>query len=176
MAGVDGDVVDLHAVRHSRRDHRRRAGQARSHRDEPCRDAALGIHHDRPGPGRHRPRPPRSGWVIRATASGRRAQRVWLPLTGVIEQRWAERFGADNMAALAESLQAVAERLDPALPDCLPILGYGLWSTPDGERPRDLARPSDHARPATEPGQRTEPRQPRADLPTLLSRVLLAFA
>jgi DNA-binding MarR family transcriptional regulator len=129
-----------------------------------------------PDPGDTRPKPPRSGWVIRPTASGRQAQQVWLPLTGVIEERWAERFGADNMAALIESLQAVAEKLDPALPDCLPILGYGLWSTPDGERPRDHARPSDHARPATEPGQRTEPRQPRADLPTLLSRVLLAFA
>src|SRR5262252_8144281 len=86
------------------------------------------------------------------------------------------------MAALTESLRAVAEKLDPALPDCLPILGYGLWSTPDGERPRDHARPrnharpEDHERPATEPGQRTEPPQPRADLPVLLSRVLLAFA
>jgi DNA-binding MarR family transcriptional regulator len=86
------------------------------------------------------------------------------------------------MAALVEALQAVAERLDPALPDCLPILGYGLWSTSDGERPRDQARrpdpdrPEDPGRPATEPGQRAEPDQPRADLPTLLSRVLLAFA
>jgi DNA-binding MarR family transcriptional regulator len=129
-----------------------------------------------PDPADTRPKPPRSGWVIRATASGRRAQQVWLPLTGVIEERWAERFGADDMAALEESLREVAEKLDPALPDCLPILGYGLWSTPDGERPRDHAKPRAHARPATGPGQRAEPDQPRADLPILLSRVLLAFA
>jgi DNA-binding MarR family transcriptional regulator len=111
-----------------------------------------------------------SGWVIHATASGRQAQQVWRPLTGAIEQRWAERFGADNTAALIESLQAVEEQLDPALPDCLPILGYGLWSTPGRERPADRRRP------ATGPGQRAEPPQPLADLPALLSRVLLAFA
>jgi DNA-binding MarR family transcriptional regulator len=116
-----------------------------------------------PDPPGTRPQPPRSGWVIRATASGRQAQQIWLPLTGVIEERWAARFGADNMGALKESLRAVAKETDPALPDCLPILGYGLWSTPE------------HRRPATEPGQRTESEQPRADLPLLLSRVLLAF-
>src|SRR5262249_40963675 len=62
------------------------------------------------------------------------------------------------------------------------ILGYGLWSTPDGARAEDhawledRARPNDHERPATEPGQRADPTQPPADLPILLSRVLLAFA
>jgi len=129
-----------------------------------------------PDPAGARPKPPRSGWVIHATASGRRAQQIWLPLTGAIEERWAARFGADNIAALKEPLQAVAGKLDPALPDCLPILGYGLWSTPDGERPRDHSRPEDHERPAMEPGQRPDSTQPQADLPILLSRVLLAFA
>jgi len=69
-----------------------------------------------PDPADSRPKPPRSGWVIHATASGRQAQQIWLPLTGVIEERWAARFGADNIAALKEPLQAVAEKLDPALP------------------------------------------------------------
>jgi hypothetical protein len=129
-----------------------------------------------PDPADTRPKPPRSDWVIRATASGRRAQQVWLPLTGVVEGRWAERFGAGNMAALDGSLRAVAEKLDPALPGCLPILGYGLWSTPDRGRPAGRRWLAGRRRPATGPGQRTEPPQPRADLPALLSRVLLAFA
>ena len=53
-------------------------------------------------------------------------------------------------------------RLDPALPDCLPILGYGLRSKFD---------PESDARPTADP-------QDAADLPlwALLSRPLLAFA
>jgi DNA-binding MarR family transcriptional regulator len=123
-----------------------------------------------PDPADRRPKPPRSGWIIRATTSGRRAQQVWLPLTGIIEARWAERFGADDITNLREALRAVASQLDPALPDCLPILGYGLWSTPDRARP--AADPVSDSRlgPAMEPGQLP------ADLPALLSRVLLAFA
>jgi hypothetical protein len=93
--------------------------------------------------------PPRPGSVIRATAGGREAQRVWRPLTGAIEARWAERSGAGGIARLKESLRAVAARLDPALPDFLPILGHGLWSTPtatgqprnpDPGQPRNPAR------------------------------------
>ena len=83
-----------------------------------------------PDPADTRPRPPRSGWVIHATASGRRAQKIWQPLASVIEERWAGRFGADDIAALKESLQVVAGQLDPALPDCLPILGHGCRNTP----------------------------------------------
>ncbi len=128
-----------------------------------------------PDPADSRPKPPRSDWVIHATADGRKAQEIWRPLAGVIETRWAARFGAGTIAAVTEALQAIAGRLDPALPDCLPILGYGLWSTPDGER-------TDRARPAPDPGSRqgatpaTEDARAPADLPALLSRVLLAFA
>jgi DNA-binding MarR family transcriptional regulator len=129
-----------------------------------------------PDPADTRPKPPRSGWLIHATASGRQAQQVWLPLAGVIEERWAARFGADSIAALKGSLQAVADHLDPALPDCLPILGYGLWSTLDGERAKDHERVEDRGWPATEPGRRADGARPRVDLPVLLSRVLLAFA
>ena len=89
-----------------------------------------------PDPADARPKPPRSDWVIHATASGRQAQKIWQPLAGVIEERWAARFGANNVAALRNALQAVAGQLDPALPDCLPILGYGLWSTPDHDHDR----------------------------------------
>jgi DNA-binding MarR family transcriptional regulator len=58
-----------------------------------------------PDPADARPRPPRSDWVIHATPAGRRAQELWRPLTGVIEARWAARFGADELANLRESLQ-----------------------------------------------------------------------
>ena len=58
-----------------------------------------------PDPAGTRPKPPRSGWVIHATASGRRAQQIWLPLTGAIEERWAARFGADNIAALKRLIE-----------------------------------------------------------------------
>jgi DNA-binding MarR family transcriptional regulator len=125
-----------------------------------------------PDPAGTRPKPPRSGWVIHVTAHGRQAQQVWQPLTGVIEARWAERFGADQIAAVRESLQAIAGELDAALPDCLPILGYGLWSTPD---PRPAPGPGP-APGAPGPGPAQEPRQAPADLPTLLSRVLLSLA
>jgi len=130
-----------------------------------------------PDPADTRPTAPRSDWVIHATVGGRRAQRVWLPLTGVIEERWAARFGADNVTALSGALQAVAGQLGPALPDCMPVLGYGLWSTPDHGQPADHERSApDRNRPAPEPGQRPDAGQRRADLPVLLSRVLLAFA
>jgi DNA-binding MarR family transcriptional regulator len=131
-----------------------------------------------PDPADARPKPPRSDWVIHATASGRQAQKIMQPLAGVIEERWAARFGANNVAALRDALHAVAGQLDPALPDCLPILGYGLWSTPDHDHDRSAPahEAPDRERLAPKPDQRTNPAQPRADLPVLLSRVLLAFA
>jgi DNA-binding MarR family transcriptional regulator len=73
---------------------------------------------------------------------------VWRPLSGAVEARWAERLGAGDIDRLKEPLQAVAVRLDPALPDFLPILGYGLWSTPDRTRPAPKS-----GQPAPESGQ-----------------------
>jgi hypothetical protein len=91
---------------------------------------------------------------------GRKAREVWQPLIHAIEKRWQQRFGKDEIAELRESLWAVARQLDLELPDCLPILGYGLFSQrPDYER-RASARSEDSPLP----------------LPALLSRVLLAFA
>jgi DNA-binding MarR family transcriptional regulator len=110
-----------------------------------------------PDPADNRPKPPSSQWVIRATPKGRMAQEVWRPLFGVIEKRWQERFGEDHIDQLRKSLGALISRINVDLPDCLPILGYALFSRgPDRERPvpaeRDLT------------------------LSALLSRVLLAFA
>ena len=111
---------------------------------------ARKIHKGRPGPDA----------VLRATAAGLRAREVWLPLPGLIEQRWRERFGSGQVDRLRESLVTVASQLDPGLPDCLPILGAALLS-----RGPDIALPpAGHVDLAGLP------------LSALLSRVLLSFA
>jgi hypothetical protein len=104
-----------------------------------------------PGPG---------GGLVRATLKGRKAREVWGPLFGVIEERWRERFGKDQIERLWESLQALVSRFDLELPDCLPILGYGFFSRgPDPKLPPRAAHQVD-----------------ALPLSALLSRVLLAFA
>jgi len=112
-----------------------------------------------PDPADPRPKPPRSAWEIRATSKGRKAREVWRPLFAVIEKRWRGRFGESEIGQLRESLLSLISQMNLDLPDCLPILGYGLFSRgPD--RPR-------HASAAGEDS---------AALPALLSRVLLAYA
>jgi hypothetical protein len=82
------------------------------------------------------------GGLIRATRKGLKAREVW-----------RQRFGADAIDELRNALWADAE-----LPDCLPILKYGLFSKgPDCSR-RSPASSADKP------------------LPTLLSQVLLTFA
>jgi DNA-binding MarR family transcriptional regulator len=115
-----------------------------------------------PDPVDSRPKPPRSEWVIHATRKGRKAQEVWQPLFGVIEERWQERFGNDQIGQLRESLLTVIKQFDFELPDCLPILGYGLFSQVPGLK-RGTAPPKDVAGSAL-------------PLSALLSRALLAFA
>ena len=108
----------------------------------------------------HSGRPGRDA-VLRATAAGLRAREIWRPLAGVVERRWRERFGADRIAALRDPLTSMVGRLDPGLPDCLPILHAALHS--QGPDPALPPRPA-----STAP----------ADLPlsALLSRALLSFA
>jgi DNA-binding MarR family transcriptional regulator len=103
----------------------------------------------------------KSEGLIRATPSGKRAQEVWRPLIGAIEARWQERFGSDRIDQLHESLRALAAQMDSGLPDCLPILRFGLFSKgPDQKLP-----------------SQAEPKPARgASLATLLAKVLLAFA
>jgi methyltransferase (TIGR00027 family) len=112
---------------------------------------AAKSHKSRPGP----------DVVLRATTRGLRARETWLPLPGLVEQRWRERFGAEPIGELRRSLEAIAGRLDPGLPDCLPILGQVLFSR--GPDPALPPRPD-------EPAIATLP------LSALLSRVLLGFA
>jgi hypothetical protein len=113
-----------------------------------------------PDPADTRPKPPRSDWLIRATPGGRKAQEVWRPLIGEIEQRWQARFGKDAIDELREALRALIGRNDLELPDCLPILGYGLFSN-------RIRR--------TEGGGKSDGGS-HLELPALLSKVLLAFA
>lgn len=105
----------------------------------------------------------RINWVLRPKPGGQMAREIWQPLFGVIDKRWQKRFGGEVMDRLYESLASIDQRLDSSLPDCLPILGYGLFSTP------------------REPGRSKSKRVvdfgPRdQSLPAVLARVLLAFA
>jgi methyltransferase (TIGR00027 family) len=111
---------------------------------------ARKIHRSRPGPDA----------VLRATAAGLRAREVWLPLPGLIEQRWRERFGSGQVDRLRDALIAMVGQLNPGLPDCLPILGAAL-----------LSRGPD---PALPPAGRVDPGG--LPLSALLSRVLLSLA
>jgi hypothetical protein len=94
------------------------------------------------------------GDAVRPSAGGLKAIEVWQPLTGIIEKRWEERFGADAVDRLRLSMKPVVNQFENHLPDSLPILGYDLCSkVSDGT------------------GAKTE-----QTLPGLLSKILLAFA
>lgn len=113
------------------------------------------------GAGRGSGAKPAPGSVIRATARGARAREAWRPLPELIEQRWRQRFGEPALDDLTASLGAIAGQLSSGLPDCMPILGYGLWTK--GRITVPLA---------TLPGG-----DDAAELPlcALLARVLVAF-
>lgn len=113
--------------------------------------------------GDRRKKPARSSDLIRATPAGRKAQDIWRPLSGEIEQRWETRFGKAAVRRLRESLEKLVSRIDAELPDCLPILHYGLTS--NGPDPRRTARV-----------KRDAGTEGRLALHALLSRLLLVFA
>ena len=121
-----------------------------------------------PDPGRgKRPGP---GTTVVPTAAGRRARAVWAAATEQTEARWRERFGATAIDDLRAALAEVVARLDPALPDCLPILGYALRSRFEPEAPTDRQDTADRQ---AAPAPQDPPGQP---LWALLSKPLLAFA
>jgi DNA-binding MarR family transcriptional regulator len=106
---------------------------------------------------------PRPEAVVRPTRRGARAQQVWDGLPAEVEQRWADRFGSESrsrIAALRATLVALAERLDPGLPDTMPIVRHG-WATRRDDEPERRPGPV-----------------PIADLglDSLLARPLTAFA
>jgi len=112
-----------------------------------------------PDPSDRRPKPPRSAWIIRATANGRLAQEVWQPLVPAIEARWRARFSADGITRLRECLEAIIAQIPFDFPGCLPILGYGLF-----------VKDRVHVTP------RQNESSSGLELPALLAQVLIAFA
>lgn len=114
----------------------------------------------KPDPSSADTKPPKANWIVRPTEVGRTAQEVWRPLIGVIEDRWKERFGIKQVEQVIASLATVERQFELDLPDCLPILSYGLYSNTAKYR--------------TKSEQSTDAIESR--LPVLLARVLLAFA
>jgi len=114
-----------------------------------------------------RPQPRRTSSMVSATATGKAARQVWAPLFDKIEDRWIDRFGSTEIKALHTAAKSIVIHLDPQLPDCLPILTYGL-----------------SVKPAKKPSVRKPPGPPEAApveidslaLPSLLSKPLLAIA
>ena len=105
-------------------------------------------------------KPPKPDTLVRPTAWGIEARDTWRAVTPEVESRWRDRLGATEFTELRAALTGLAAQLDPALPDCMPILGYGLRAKQDPVA-------------ASPAGAATV-----ADLPlwALLARPLVAFA
>jgi DNA-binding MarR family transcriptional regulator len=116
----------------------------------------------KPDPNDNRAKPPLRDWIVSPKVRGRMAQQVWPKLFEVIESRWRSRFGDANIDKLRESLRMLIAQFDIELPEYLPVLGYGLIAT---------FQPIKRERPDV--SEENTPGSLR--LPTLLSRVLLAF-
>ncbi len=96
--------------------------------------------------------------LIRLTPAGQKADQIWREIFPIMDKRWQARFGQGTIEQLHKTLQALISQMDiDHLPDCLPVLGYGLFSQPSARKPI-AGQPHD------------------VTLPALLSRVLLAFA
>jgi DNA-binding MarR family transcriptional regulator len=115
-------------------------------------------------------RVPEPDAVIRPTAWGIEARDTGQAVTAEVESRWHDRLGREEFAALRAALTGIVEKLDPALADCLPILGYGLRTR---REQRDKARTGESAVSVPPASGATA-----GDLPlwALLSRPLVAFA
>jgi DNA-binding MarR family transcriptional regulator len=119
-----------------------------------------------PGPSAPRSKAPRPDWVVRPTRKGLRAQRMWRPLLGVIEERWRGRFGTPEISRLREALSALISQFDVELPEYLPVLGYGLLAEAYNSEGRGQGR----ATAAVDSGVVSS-----LPLTALLSQALLAF-
>jgi hypothetical protein len=118
-----------------------------------------------PPPAQPNSKRPNQGWLVELTPAGRRCQESWRPLPQVIEQRWCDRFGTDEVSSLRAVLSEVNLGLDLAYPDFMPILGYGLFTRGRGPRVERLMPPAADALLRTD-----------SPLTALLSRPLCALA
>lgn len=111
-----------------------------------------------PDPADARARPPRRAWLVRPTAGGRRAQELWPSVLSIVEDRWIERYGTDEMHRLRAPLEAIAGQLATGLPHYLPVVTRSMFldlpDSPSSSAPTPVDAPS---------------------LPMLLSRLLIAF-
>ena len=98
--------------------------------------------------------------LVRPTKKGRLGRDISRALLPEIETRWRRRFGAPLIERLRKSLYSIASRFEGDLPDCMPILGYGLYS-------------SANLNPAPACAGASFPNLP---LPCLLSKMLLQLA
>jgi DNA-binding MarR family transcriptional regulator len=116
-----------------------------------------------PSPMDTRAKPPMADWVVKPTAAGNAAKLVWKPLPAAIERRWEKRFGWEEIEELRSALRAVVADLPPTLPNCMPILGFGLAmkQIPGEGYKAEVAE--------SEPIEELK-------LPELVARVLVAFA
>jgi hypothetical protein len=97
----------------------------------------------------------RSEWYVRPTETGEKTQVLAPPLFGEVEQRWVQRFGADAIGELRQSLAASLEKVEVELPEYLPIVGSANGFRAEFEH-RDGIAAAPH-------------------LPALLAQVLLAY-
>ncbi len=118
-----------------------------------------------PPPDRPNSKRPNEGWLMELTPAGRMSRESWRPLPQLVEQRWRDRFGTDEVSSLRAVLGEVNQGLDLAYPDFMPILTYGLFTRGPGPR---VERPMP---PASEAPLSTD-----SPLTALLSRPLCAFA
>ncbi len=68
--------------------------------------------------------------MIRLTERGAAAQRIGFGLFGELEQRWAERFGAERVDELRELLEQIAAE---EAPDAVPELSQAALAGVRGE-------------------------------------------
>jgi hypothetical protein len=123
-----------------------------------------------PDPADARPKPPQADWMVYTRPGGRRVRAFFEPLLPEIEARWSDRFGAAPLQKLRAPLTRVAVQLEPGLPDCMPMVGYGLFST-GAQKPGGAKRKK--AEPAPE---ETAEEIAALALPALLARLLVAIA
>lgn len=116
-----------------------------------------------PAPMDTRAKPPLKDWIVKLTSAGTMSKQAWEPLPAAIERRWEKRFGWEEIEELRLALRAVVAELPATLPDCMPILGYGLSIK------RTFGIRGNAEVPAAEPVE-------ELSLPELLARVLVAFA
>jgi len=116
-----------------------------------------------PSDGKKPRKSPGAKTVIQATPAGQKSREIWQDLFPSIEKRWEARFGKEETGLLRKTLASLVGKVEIDLPDCMPILGYGLRS-----RIPELKR-VERARSEAESAS-------GLPLPVLFSKLLLAFA